>query len=71
MRTGNLRYDVQTSHWVFENQKEGCHSGEALEFKIGNRYVYGRLEFKTDWYVIFSDARFFLMPEWVYPVRIV
>ena len=46
------------------------HSGDALEFKIGNRFVLGRVGYQTGWVVMFPDARFRLMPEWVYPVRV-
>ncbi|RIV17891.1 hypothetical protein D2Q93_14810 [Alicyclobacillaceae bacterium I2511] len=70
MKHGEIRYNKNTDRWVFENQSDGFHCGEALEFKIGNRYVHGRLEYGTEWVVIFPDARFRLMNEWVYPVRV-
>lgn len=70
MKIGELHYHKDIDRWVFEDQTDGYHCGAVLEFKIGNRYVYGRLECGKEWYVIFPDARFRLMKDWVYPVRV-
>jgi hypothetical protein len=43
MKMGTLRYDKDADPWVFDTQAGEVHKGEALEFKIGNRYVFGLL----------------------------
>ena len=70
MKMETLRYNKKTDRWEFEHQADEVHSGDALEFKIGNRFVLGRVGYQTGWVVMFPDARFRLMPEWLYPVRV-
>lgn len=70
MRTGAFRYNKAIDRWYFENELFDYHCGEIVEFKIGNRYVPGRLEYEREWYVIFPDVRFRLMPGQTYQVRV-
>ncbi|MCF8568384.1 DUF5348 domain-containing protein [Alicyclobacillus tolerans] len=69
---GKFRYNSETDRWFFQSSDStfDFHCGDALEIKVGNRYVFGRLEYDDTWYIIFPDARFTLRKKWIYLARV-
>lgn len=73
MKRGVLRFNKESDRWQFLTDSGehtyDIHCGDGVDIMIGTQYVHGRMEMASDWYVIFSNARFSLIPGSIYVAR--
>mgnify|MGYP001293269962 CR=1 FL=1 len=71
MEDMRLKYCMEQDRW--EAHSDGfypipMHCGEQFHIKVGDEYLPCRLELGKDWYIVFSDTRFFLDQKTSYPI---
>ncbi|MBA3967823.1 MAG: DUF5348 domain-containing protein [Nitrospirales bacterium] len=69
---GKLLYCNETDRWQIHEAYDkpiSLHCGECFEIEVEKTYLSCRIEWDSEWYVIFSSARFRLHPRTNYRVR--
>jgi hypothetical protein len=73
IRQGRILYDTQTGRWEVWDvyaQPAAVHCGESFEMKVGDDFLFCRIELDSEWVVHFRNTRFHLHPNVSYWIRV-
>ncbi|CAM4026691.1 DUF5348 domain-containing protein [Paenibacillus alkaliterrae] len=72
-RDGRMLYDARYDRWtVWDLYAKPCplHCGEAFDLKVGQHFLPCRIEMDCEWFIEFSNTKFYLHPDVSYWIRV-